>query len=263
MAYVAKILLFPIKSLDGLDVERAELLASGTLKYDREFAIVDEQGKFVNGKNNPKVHLLRSHFQLAARTLTLEMNGNDKQQVFNLDGERIAIARTLSEFLQIPVKLERDPKKGFPDDTKSPGPTIISTATIVEIASWFPELTIDDIRKRLRTNIEIGGVPAFWEDQLFAEPDNPVSFRIGNVLLTGINPCQRCIVPTRDHLTGLGTPEFTKIFSHKRQETLPPFVNPSQFNHFYRVAVNTRLDPSEAGKAIAVGDEVEIFWQPG
>ncbi len=260
MAYVAKICLFPIKSLDGVEVERVEVLASGALKGDREFAIVDEQGKFVNGKNNPMVHRLRSQYQLAARTVALQINGTGVEQVFNLDGEQLAISRTLSDYFQFPVRLQRDPKTGFPDDIQSPGPTIISTATLVEIATWFPGLSVNDIRQRFRSNIEIGGVPAFWEDQLFDEADNCVSFRIGNVLLSGINSCQRCVVPTRDQMTGESYPEFTKIFTKKRQESLPAWVNPSQFNHFYRVAVNTRLNPSEAGKSIEVGNEVEIFW---
>ncbi len=57
-----------------------------------------------------------------------------------------------------------------------PEPTVISTATLEAITTWFPGLNLDQIRIRLRTNLEIGGVPAFWEDQLFAEADAVVQF---------------------------------------------------------------------------------------
>ena len=59
--YLAKILLYPIKSLDGIEVEKAIILSSGALQYNREFAFVDAQNRFVNGKRYPQVHLLRSH----------------------------------------------------------------------------------------------------------------------------------------------------------------------------------------------------------
>ncbi|MGD1920092.1 MAG: MOSC domain-containing protein, partial [Pleurocapsa sp.] len=78
---------------------------------------------------------------------------------------------------------------GFPDDTYSPGATIISTATLKEIASWYPELEIDDVRRRFRANIELGGVPAFWEDCLFADADSIVKFQVGGVVFMGVYPC--------------------------------------------------------------------------
>jgi uncharacterized protein YcbX len=67
MPYLAKILLYPVKSLDGIEVENARVLTSGSLQHDREFAIFDEQGKFVNGKRHPKIHLLRAQFALLNR----------------------------------------------------------------------------------------------------------------------------------------------------------------------------------------------------
>jgi uncharacterized protein YcbX len=58
MPYLAGIFIYPIKSLDRIAVTQATILKSGALKHDREFALFDEQGRFVNGKRNAKVHLL-------------------------------------------------------------------------------------------------------------------------------------------------------------------------------------------------------------
>ena len=257
MAYIAGILIYPIKSLDGVGVNRARILASGALESDREFAIVDAQGRFVNGKRNAKVHLLRSFWNETAKTVTLQIEGTEAKQVFDLSQNRTELEGTLSDYFGFSVQLARNSLTGFPDDTIASGPTIISTATLEEVASWFPGITVAEIRQRLRANIEIGGVPAFWEDQLFADADEIVQFKIGEVLFEGINPCQRCIVPTRNSRTGESYPNFQKLFSQKREETLPSWVNLSRFNHFYRLSVNTKIPASEAGKMVQVGDEIE------
>jgi uncharacterized protein len=185
--YLANIFLYPFKSLDGVEVETSRVLASGALQHDREFAIFDEHGRFVNGKRYPKIHLLRSQFALLNRTISLQIPDSDLQQIFNLDEEWQLLEATLSDFFEFVVTLRQNSLMGFPDDTSSLGPTVISTATLAEVASWFPGLSVDEMRRRMRANIEIGGVPAFWEDQLFSEQDDLVSFRVGDVGLTHVS----------------------------------------------------------------------------
>jgi uncharacterized protein len=252
---VAKILIYPIKSLDGVAVNQAKILHSGSLQYDRELAIVDEQGKIVNGKRTDKIHLVRSRFDLQNRTVSLQVLGT-KKQLFQLDEERKAIAAWFSDFFGFQVKLQENLIVGFPDDLKAAGPTVISSATLAEVASWFSGVSVDEIRRRFRANIEIDDTPPFWEDQLFAEKGDILSFEVGKVQFEGIYPCQRCPVPTRDAFTGKADPDFEKIFVEKRQETLPKWAKLSQFNHFYRLSVNTKIPESEAGKILKIGDVV-------
>ncbi len=225
---------------------------------DREFAIFDEQGRFVNGKQNPKVHQLRSCFNVDARTVSLQVQGTDQKQVFQIDDEQIKLEAWLSHYFGFAVRVQRS-LTGFPDDTNASGPTIISTRTLQEVASWFPGMGVDELRLRLRANIEIGEVPPFWEDQLFTAEDAIVQFQVGDVQFEGVNPCQRCIVPTRDPLTGEVYPNFQKTFVAKRREKLPPWATVSRFNHFFRLAVNTRVPDSEIGKTLQVGDNVKIL----
>lgn len=259
MPHLAKIVIYPIKSLDGVEVTQAKVLSSGALECDREFAIVDEQGEFVNGKRHAKIHLLRSQFNISHRTISLQIPNEDLPRLFHLDEERQALVTTLSEFFGFPVNLVQNSVMGFPDDTHSPGPTVISTATLTEVASWFTGVSVEQMRRRLRANIEIDDVPAFWEDKLFAQSDQLVSFGVGDVLFFGVNPCQRCIVPTRHPDSAATYPNFQKIFVKQRQATLPEWANSSRFNHFYRLSVNTRLPVSEAGKVVKVGDKIQIF----
>lgn len=258
MAYLAHIFIYPIKSLDRMPLERGTILNSGAIAHDREWALCDRHDKFINGKNNAHVHQIRSSLDEDFNRLSLQIQNTERKAVFHLKQDKSALESWLSDYFSFPVQLKQNTQTGYPDDTYASGPTIISTATIKTVASWFPNISVEEMRLRLRANIEIDGVPAFWEDRLFDRQDNSVQFQIGDVLLAGINPCQRCIVPTRDSQTGKGNPKFTKIFIAKRQETLPNWTNRDHFNHFYRLSVNTKVPPSEAGKIIRVGDEVKI-----
>ena len=253
--YLARIALYPIKSLDGVTVESAHVLLSGALQHDRTYALHDQTGKFVNGKRYASIHCVRSQFSHDLSQITLQAQDTNGVQTFHMTQEKTALARWFSTYLQQPITLQQNTQQGFPDDTESPGPTVISTSTLQAVADWFG-LSLESTRRRFRTNLELDGVPAFWEDQLFSATGEPVVFHIGEVSLLGINPCRRCVVPTRDPLTGEVTPHFQKQFVQQRTATLPASVARSRFNHFYRLAVNTRILPEMAGKALQVGDSV-------
>ena len=256
--YVSKLFIYPIKSLDRVEVESVTILASGAIEGDREFAIFDEADRFVNGKRNQKVHSLRSQFDLETKTVSLIRQDSQNQATFNLETERNDLENWLSNYFALPVGVKQNLTLGFPDDTVSPGPTIISTATLEAIASWYPGLDVEEVRLRFRANIEIAGVPAFWEDRLFTKADKTVDFQVGNVQFMGVNPCKRCVVISRNPETGEAYPNFQKTFITKRQETLPSWAERTRFNHFYRLAINTRLPVTEAGKRINLEDVLKL-----
>ena len=249
-----RITIYPIKSLDGITVNTAEISAGGALMFDRRWAIVDEDDKIVNATRTSKIQQLRSQFDLDKGKIQIHSINDNIPHTFSLDTELPALAKYLSKFFGFPVSLIENTHNGFPDDRDAYGPTIVSTMTLETICTWFPNLNLDEVRRRFRTNLELGGVPAFWEDRLFGAPGAKIDFRLGDVQFQGINPCQRCIVPTRDSLTGLNTVKFQQIFNQQRQDTLPDWVNPARFNHFYRLAVNTQIPIAEVGKLLNIGD---------
>jgi uncharacterized protein len=127
------------------------------------------------------------------------------------------------------------------------------------VCSWFPELSLESARLRFRANLEIGGMRAFEEDQLFAaEKGTYVQFNIGGVGFEGSNPCARCVVPTRDPVNGEAIAHFQKRFVSLRQGSLPPWAAAARFDHFYRFALNTRVPASECGKILRVGDALTL-----
>jgi uncharacterized protein YcbX len=128
------------------------------------------------------------------------------------------------------------------------------------VCELFPGVTLDEARRRFRTTLEIDGVPAFWEDQLFGpEERSALRFRIGDVNFEGSNPCARCPVPPRNPSTGEIIPGFQKIFSDYRRAHLPAWSPEARFDDYYRFSTNTRVAPSESSRILRVGDPVVIF----
>jgi len=258
MATLRQILIFPIKSLDAIALPEVKISSGGALTGDREFAIFDRHGKFVNAKRQPKIHLLRSNYDLGDRLVHLHIQNQSEVFTFHLDRERKLLANWLSTFFGQSVELRQNVINGFPDDPDAWGATIVSEASLKTVQNWYqdPVIDLEQMRCRFRTNLEIADTEPFWEDRLFAKSGETVPFTIGDVQFLGTNPCQRCPVPTRNPFTGEVDPEFQKIFSQQRAATLPINVERSRFNHFYRFALNTRIPLTEAGKILKLGDSI-------
>ncbi len=89
-AALARIAIFPIKSLNGIELTHTAISAGGALKHDREYAIVDGQGRFVNGKRHPLIHQLRAKFDLDQSTVAIGIPDHPKLAEFELgDGDRL------------------------------------------------------------------------------------------------------------------------------------------------------------------------------
>ena len=291
-----RIAVHPVKSLDPETPDSARLTERGALAGDREFAVVaapadaphdratasvSGDGDYVNGKRTADVHRLRSSFDLDARTLTLRVQGEAASRTFDLGGggdasdavddashagddasdaddDRSELNDWLSDYFGYPVSVRREPAGGFPDDDDAPGPTVVSTATLRTVASWFPEVDLAGARRRFRASLEVGGVPPFWEDRLYADSGEVVAFEVGDVRFEGVRPCSRCVVPTRDPDTGQPTEGFRETFLERREATLPEWADSDRLDHYYQLMVNTRVPESEWGAQIAVGDEVRV-----
>ncbi|XVH31666.1 MOSC domain-containing protein [Haloferacaceae archaeon DSL9] len=262
MARISRLTTYPIKSLDGWNADSVSIVENGGLAGDREYALVDGDGEYVNGKRERRIHRIRTAYRGTdhrAERVSISAPGRPDESLSLTDeAERDELADWLTGALDRPVAFRRDPAGGLPDDTVASGPTIISTATLEELASWFDGIDVDGMRRRLRANIELDGVPAFWEDRLFVDRDRRVRFSIGEATMVGVNPCQRCVVPTRDPDTGTPTPSFRERFVEMRAETMPAWSGGDWFDHAFRVMVNTAVPQSAWGATLRVGDEVAI-----
>ena len=253
---IVQITIFPMKSCDGMTLSESEVLPSGALRYDRQFALIDSDGRLINAKRTPRIHRLNLRVDPWKREFTVSERGQAEQVRGHLDQDGRLLSDWLSQFFSAEVSIIENDEIGFPDDTDAPGPTIVSTATLQSVADWF-DLSLEEARRRFRANIEIGAVKPFWEDVLYGVAGCPKPFRIGEVDFGGTNPCQRCVVPTRDSLNGETTPAFSRHFASQRQATFPSWALRERFDHFYRLATNTRKLDQSPGQ-IRVGDRIEI-----
>ena len=252
---VGKITVYPLKSFDGIDLEFSDVLASGALRHDRQLALVDQAGKYFNAKNYADIHQFESQFHKDWYSMVITLPAESAMEFFDLRTDQQRLVEWIQQFQPNVSSIEHNPVSGLPDDRQANGPTIISEATLELVASWFEDLTLHDIRQRLRPNIEVSGVPAFWEDRLF---DSKVPFHIGTAQFIGTAPCQRCVVPTRCPQTGRVTSGFADTIAENRRKLLPEWSDSDRFDHYYRLATNTRLADNCRGGNISLGDEIVL-----
>jgi uncharacterized protein YcbX len=205
MSTLDRITVFPVKSLDGVEVAEARVLASGGLEHDRRWQLVDMEGRVVNAKRTPLLHAIRTEFAieglaagpppggelpllgpnvvalavdpaaLEARAVPgVERLASLAADVFPLVPGSAGPCGWLAEALGYGVMLVERADGGFPDDRDAPGPTLAATATLAEVARWF-SFGLAEARRRFRVNLELGGCDAFWEDTLAcpARPNVP------------------------------------------------------------------------------------------
>ena len=169
MPTLDRITVYHVKSLDGVDVAEARVLASGGLEHDRRWQLVDMEGRVVNAKRMPIVHAFRAEYAIEGLAATAPPAGGELPDLgpnviaLEVDPEALAAAAIpgverltslgpdvfplvpgsagpcgwLSEALGFGVLLLERADGGFPDDRDAPGPTLAATATLAEVARWF------------------------------------------------------------------------------------------------------------------------------
>jgi uncharacterized protein YcbX len=281
MPSLDRITLYPVKSLDGVEVAEAHVLPSGGLENDRRWRLVDLDGRVVNAKRTAAFHPIRAEYDLAEKLISLSHWADPPSSpphTFPLVPGPEGPCEWLSNALGVKVLLEERHDGGFPDDRDASGPTLISTASLEEVARWF-RFDLAESRRRFRANLEIGGCDAFWEDALaspapahrppslgelppdlpgdpYADlpPAEPREFSVGEARFLVTNVCRRCVVPSRDSRSAAVTAHFRDAFEARRGQGLRADVDASGWNHLYRLGVNTSA--AGAGGRIALSDGV-------
>jgi len=259
--HLAEIRLHPIKSLDGVAVPECRIGQGGGLELDRVWALYSADGRCINGKSTAAMHLIRAAFapDVSSVTLSVTGRGDVAPQTFAFPGDFVSAGEWFSRYFERKITV-RYVAEGVPDDADRNGPTVISRATFEAVADWFPEIDLEESRRRFRTSLEIGGVSAFWEDRLFGmHESDAVAFTVGDVRITGTNPCPRCTVPARDSRSGIDLLGFQKRLSQGRRSHYPSWAcEPEGLDDFYHLSINTRVAPTEHGKVLRVGDPVNV-----
>lgn len=296
MPTLDRITIYPVKSLDGVTVDEAIMPPAGGIEHDRRWRLVDAEGRVINAKQEPLLLAVRAAVDIEAPAIRLAADPRALAAAALPGIERLAslAAETfplvpgptgpcgwLEEALGRPVFLVERLDGGFPDDRDAPGPTVVATATLREVARWF-DFDLEECRRRFRVNLEIGDCEPFWEDAvaspmpadgaagdaacLFDDPaadlppPEPGGLWIGETALAAAWACRRCPVPTRDSRTGAVLPHFRDAFEARRRHALRPDVDAADWGDTYRLAINTIVT---VPGVIRVAAEVQPMPRPG
>lgn len=210
---------YPVKSLRGEAFDALEVGRTG-LCGDRQWMLVDREGRFVTQRQQPRMALVTTRLagdgtlHLAAPgmpDLTVVDSGAARTQVLLWNDRLEAVLAGaeahawLSEFLALDCRLVR-----FAEDvSRAVDPAYAGAGDQVGFADGFPFLLIsqaslDDLNARLeqpvpmlrfRPNLVVDGCAPYAEDGWRR-------IRIGDVSLRVAKPCSRCIIPTIDPATG-------------------------------------------------------------
>jgi hypothetical protein len=211
---------YPLKSARGIELARARVGASG-LAWDRHWMVVRPDGVFLTQRTHPRLAHIAT--ELTPDGLRLSREGCAplllpfeaplpalgvriwRDACVGLDAGAPAAAwvgALLGEpvrVVQAPQRPERraDPHYAGPD----PPPLAFPDGFPLLICT---QASLDALNERLgaplsmirfRPNLILTGLEPFAEDRID-------TLRIGGVTLRLVKPCTRCIIPSRDPLTG-------------------------------------------------------------
>ena len=222
--HIGALYVYPIKSLPGVAVPRAEVTDRG-FRYDRRMMLVDPTGRFVTQRDLPDlvtlgVELDDEQLRVSADDqpelrLPLQVEGPTIEvQVWRSHVTAVRVGDEadawFSEAMQRPLRLVYMPDRAHREVNHVWAPE----GGLVSFADGYPYLAVTQSAleelsakvgatmsaRRFRPNIVVAGAPPFAEDAW-------ASFRVGTVRFHGVKPCDRCVVVTRDPDTGAGGTE--------------------------------------------------------
>ena len=213
-ARIASLHVYPVKGARGLDLEAATAATTGLAVAgvaDREWMVVDAQGRFVSQRECPALALVVPGVDDDVLTLS---DARDvtvwRSEVRGFD-EGDHVAYWLSQRLSMPVRLVRfdrsKPRPSNPDYVGDSGAhtffadgypvLVIGASSLADLNARLGEKGETALpMNRFRPNVVVEGLDAYEEDHLD-------TLTIGEVVLRMVKPCVRCQVTTTDQETGV------------------------------------------------------------
>lgn len=230
------IYIYPIKSLGGISVQKAEVELTG-LQYDRRWMLTNKDFQSLTQRTNPQMALLQvslatdglriTHKKNLLSPLTIRFDCRLQAKVTVNIWDDVCTAFEVSaeandwfsRALNIPVHLVYMP----PTTHRRVDTNYASNKEIVSFADAFPlmmigQSSLDDLNSRLdqplpmnrfRPNLVFKGGTPYVEDTIH-------SFQINNITFTVVKPCARCVLTTIDQEQAIKGTEPLKTLSTYR-----------------------------------------------
>ncbi|MEJ8567195.1 MOSC domain-containing protein [Elongatibacter sediminis] len=277
-ATITALNIYPVKSMKGISLGRAELDSRG-LELDRRWMVIREDGRFVTQREMHRLALITP--TLNGNRLTLGMDGQDsihvpdrpegqplQTRVWQDECTVFSCGSTVSDWLTdaLQSRSRLHLVSMAPDYARRLAKSnLLGSQTTTVFADSAPFLvtnqaSLDALNRelceralqpvpmdRFRPNIVISGIGAFVEHEVAAlsHPSFRFSFRF---------PCERCVIPTIDQ----GTAE--------RDADMQPFKTLAEINPVRgkprapAFGENAVLEAAD-GTTITVGDALEVCFR--
>lgn len=259
---VTDIIIYPIKGMAGISVEKAQAFAEG-FQYDRRWMLIDQDLKFVTQRTKPIIAL----FETSLHNDQVGIRYRDQSFIFSShdvidevihtkvwDDHAItqAVSREADEWFSDLLDQKVKLVKLASQDSRKHHSSATNKSYPVNLADGYPYLVIGDESLRMlneklevkvpmnrfRPNIVVTTSTAHEEDRWQA-------FKLGSTSFTNIKPCSRCTVVTIDQATAQVNNETLRVLNTYRKEN-------------NSVLFGTNVVCKVPG-VVAVGDKVEFL----
>jgi uncharacterized protein len=202
--------LTPVKALALHLVDDVDVLESG-LRGDRQFFLVDRNGRLVNDKRHGPLQTVRAIHDEGSQTLTIDFPdgrtlagsiepGEDIVTTFHKRPKPARLVPgpwddALSEVAGEPVRLV-EPHTPAPDRGRTGATTLLGEGSLAAIAGVLGVEAIDP--RRFRMNFGVEGLEPHVEDTWIGR-----RVRIGEAVVIPVGNVGRCAITTQDPNTGV------------------------------------------------------------
>jgi len=233
---ISELTIYPVKSMRGISLSASPLDAMG-LQWDRRWMLVDAQGKFLTGRQLPRLLTIQPELD-ADGALTLRFPDGSRLAVPPASDIRTPVRVWNDEVAAATVDsgcdavlsryLERDCRLVFIEESevRPVDPDYAQPGDRTGFSDGFPlllisEASLADLNSRLdaplpmsrfRPNLVVAGCPPYAEDQW-------QGFQVGDLRFDVVKPCSRCIMTTVDRDRGerAGDEPLKTLMRYRRQ----------------------------------------------
>ncbi|MEP5612163.1 MAG: MOSC N-terminal beta barrel domain-containing protein [Cyclobacteriaceae bacterium] len=236
MITVSGIYIYPIKSLQGIEVSEGEVLERG-FKHDRRWMIVDAENQHVTQRTHPQLSKIKIKFEgtkiIASNLeqvdleipLSLQSGTNITVTVWNDEVEALVATEKINSWISTAAGMQCKLVFMPEDASRLINPERARNAENVSFADGYPyliisEASLEDLNSRMdvnlpmhrfRPNIVVSGTAAYAEDTWR-------DLQIGEISFYGTHTCKRCVFTTIDQETSKKSAEPLKTLATYRRE---------------------------------------------
>jgi uncharacterized protein YcbX len=264
MLQISGLYIYPIKSMAGISVNRAQVTDRG-FEYDRRWMLVDENNLFISQREVAELALMNIDINEKGLSVTYKRGNTSISIPFQPETSEFAevtiwddtctgqfVSQAADEWFSNMLNI-RCRLVYMPDAThRITDQRYTSANSVTSFSDGYPFLIIgqaslDDLNSRLeksvpmnrfRPNIVFTGGEPYSEDMMH-------TFEIGNIQFHGVKLCARCPIPTIDQQSLERGKEPLKTLARYR------FKN-------NKIMFGQNLVHNSAGQ-IAVGDELKVL----